>query len=64
MKPEPKIYAESARLAGVRPEEIFFTDDRADNVAGAREAGWDAVLFESAGQLSGELRRRGVMTNY
>ena len=64
MKPDPKIYAESARLAGVPPEEIFFTDDRADNVAGAREAGWDAVLFESARQLSGELRRRGVLTNY
>ena len=64
MKPDPRIYAESARLAGVAPHEIFFTDDRPDNVVAAREAGWDAVVFESARQLSGELRRRGVRTNY
>lgn len=64
MKPDARIYAESARLAGAAPQEIFFTDDRPDNVAAARQAGWDAVVFESAGQLSGELRRRGIVTNY
>ncbi|HEX5102654.1 MAG TPA: HAD-IA family hydrolase, partial [Pirellulaceae bacterium] len=64
MKPDERVYAEAARLANVSPAEILFTDDRADNVAGARAAGWDAVLFESTNQLSGELRRRGIRTNY
>lgn len=64
MKPDVRIYVESARLAGAEPHEIFFTDDRADNVAAARQAGWDAVVFESAHQLSGELQRRGILTNY
>ncbi len=64
MKPGAKIYAESARLAGASPGEIFFTDDRADNVAGAKQAGWDAVVFESAEQLNAALRHRGVITNY
>lgn len=64
MKPDPSIFAAAARLAGALPQEIFFTDDRQDNVAAARQAGWDAVVFESAGQLSSELRCRGVLTNY
>jgi putative hydrolase of the HAD superfamily len=64
MKPDAKIYSAAARLAGVQPAEIFFTDDRADNVAAAKAAGWDAVVFESTGQLSRELRQRGVLTNY
>jgi glucose-1-phosphatase len=64
MKPDERIYAAAASLAGARPDEIFFTDDRPDNVACAQRAGWDAVLFESADQLAGELRRRGARTNY
>jgi glucose-1-phosphatase len=64
LKPEPAAYAAAARLAGRPPQEIFFTDDRADNVAAARAAGWDAVLFESAGQLHAELRGRGLRFNY
>jgi HAD superfamily hydrolase (TIGR01549 family) len=64
MKPDPQIYAEAARLAGVAPQEILFTDDRPENVAGARQAGWDAVVFESATQLSRELHGRGILTNY
>jgi HAD superfamily hydrolase (TIGR01509 family) len=64
MKPDERIYAEAARLAGVQPDEIFFTDDRSDNVAAAQQAGWDAVVFESARQLYGELARRGIVLNY
>lgn len=64
MKPDPKIYREAARMAGVRPEEIFFMDDRAENVEGALTAGFDAVLFENAGKLAADLRARGVRFNY
>jgi FMN phosphatase YigB (HAD superfamily) len=64
MKPDPRIYMEAARLAGVPPEEIFFMDDRPENVAGALTAGFDAVLFENARQLASELRARGVRWNY
>ncbi len=64
MKPEPAAYAGAAALAGVPSERIFFTDDRPDNVAAARAAGWDAVLFESVVQLHEELRQRGFRANY
>jgi len=64
MKPEPKIFAAAAKLAGVRPEEIFFVDDIAGHVAGARAAGFDAVQYTSVPALAAELRKRGMKFNY
>lgn len=68
MKPDPAIYRAAVELAGVAPGEIFFMDDRPENVAGAREIGLDAVQFGShpgaASQLAEELRRRGIALNY
>lgn len=60
MKPDPAIYARAAELCETPPGEIFFTDDRADNVAAAQAAGWDAVQFTSADQLRRDLLERGL----
>ena len=60
MKPSPAIYREAIARAGCLPEEIFFTDDIAEYVAGAKREGIDAVQFESRGQVERELRARGV----
>jgi glucose-1-phosphatase len=60
MKPDPVIYQAAAERAGVRPQEVFFTDDIAVHVASARAVGFDAVQFLSAEQLAAELRARGV----
>lgn len=60
MKPDPSIYRLAAKQAGCEPGELFFTDDRPENVAGAAACGIDAVRFESTEQLAGELQRRGV----
>jgi putative hydrolase of the HAD superfamily len=64
LKPQPDVFAQASRLAGVAPASIFFTDDRPEHVAGARAAGWDAVLYESVAQVNEALRQRGVVTNY
>jgi putative hydrolase of the HAD superfamily len=64
MKPQPEIYTAAAALAGFDPQEIFFMDDRTENVAGARAVGFDAVLYENPRQLADELRRRHVRWNY
>jgi FMN phosphatase YigB (HAD superfamily) len=64
MKPEPAAYAAAAKLVGVPAERIFFTDDRAENVAAARAAGWDAVQYESVGHLHEQFRERGLQMNY
>ncbi len=59
-KPEPAIYREAIRQAGCDAGEIFFTDDRPENVDGAQQVGIDAVQFQSVAQLESELRSRGV----
>ncbi len=59
-KPEPGIYRETISRAGCEPGEIFFTDDREENVQGALEAGIDAVQFHSVEDLERELKNRGV----
>ena len=64
MKPDAAIFRAAAKLAGCRPEEIFFVDDLAEHVAGARAVGFDAVQFTSAEALSADLRQRGIRFNY
>jgi FMN phosphatase YigB (HAD superfamily) len=59
-KPEPEIYRETIARAGCLAAEIFFADDRPENVQGALEAGIDAVQFESLAQLELDLKSRGV----
>ena len=64
MKPDPHIYAEAARMAGVEPSEIFYVDDREENVHGACAAGYDATIFTTPQRLAADLRSRGVSTSY
>lgn len=55
-KPDPAAYEaahaviERRLRAPVQPDAIVFTDDRRDNVAGAAEFGWRAVLFRADGE--------------
>jgi HAD superfamily hydrolase (TIGR01549 family) len=64
VKPDAAIFLRAAELAGCRPEEIFYTDDIAGHVAGARGVGMDAVVYSSTDELVKELRKRGVDFNY
>jgi hypothetical protein len=43
---------------------MFFVDDMAEHVAGARAVGFDAVQFTTAAVLATELRQRGIRFNY
>lgn len=63
-KPHRTIFEVAARLAQAAPRDIFFVDDRAENVEGARAVGFDAVLFQEPRQLAAELRARGLRFNY
>ncbi|MCE5268094.1 MAG: HAD family phosphatase [Planctomycetaceae bacterium] len=64
LKPEEKIYRAAAELAGYAPEEIFFVDDIAGHVEGAKAIGFDAIQFTGAPALAAELRQRGLQFNY
>jgi glucose-1-phosphatase len=61
LKPSARIFEEAIARAGCEAAECFFTDDLAVNVEGARQQGMDAVQFQSAAQLEGELRARGLL---
>jgi FMN phosphatase YigB (HAD superfamily) len=63
-KPAARIFQAAAKLAGVPPEEIFFVDDIARHVAGARAAGFDAVQYTTTPALVVDLRERGIEFNY
>ncbi|MGO8745504.1 MAG: HAD family hydrolase [Thermoguttaceae bacterium] len=63
-KPHRAIFRAAAALAGVDPREVFFTDDIPGNVAGACEAGFDAVAYTSASACAEALRSRGLRFNY
>jgi glucose-1-phosphatase len=60
MKPDAEIFRKTVEAAGCRAEECFYTDDIAAYVEAARKVGIDAVRFESAAQIEGELRSRGI----
>ena len=53
-KPDPLAYAAAHRAierdlgCELPRDEVWFTDDREDNVAAAREFGWDAEVFTRA----------------
>jgi putative hydrolase of the HAD superfamily len=61
LKPSPAIYQEAVRVAGCRPAECFFTDDKTENIEGAVTAGLDAVRFEGWTNLEQHLRQRSVV---
>ena len=63
MKPDPSIYQIAISRSGVLPEEIFFADDRIENVEGALSAGIQATLFESERQLTLALSLAGIRIN-
>ena len=47
VKPEPRIYRILLDRYGLDPAQTLFIDDRAANIAAAREAGIDGFLFAS-----------------
>ena len=64
MKPDAKIYDAAIemakRLVGCEPKEVFFVDDKQENVDAAIAAGMQAELYASARKLVMQLRAGGV----
>ena len=55
MKPDAVIYQVCEQRSGRAPEHIFFTDDRADNIAAAAARGWSTHQFRNVEGLVAEL---------
>jgi putative hydrolase of the HAD superfamily len=59
-KPDARIFRMALDVTQRASDECIFVDDRAENVAGAREAGMNGIQFQNVAQLSAELKRFGV----
>ena len=51
MKPNAPIYEHCEKAADCSPERIFFTDDRADNIAAAEARGWQTHQYRTTEYL-------------
>ncbi len=51
MKPAPTIYDVATQRASFPADRIFFTDDRLDNIEGAKAASWQVSQFLDAASL-------------
>ena len=60
IKPDAEIYHHHVNSFGLIPEHCLFIDDSQKNVDGAINAGWQAVLFQNAKTLKGDLERFGI----
>ena len=58
IKPEPDIYHRLFDRYGLNPSECIFTDDREENILGARNVGMEGIVFVDARQYESELRSR------
>ena len=61
-KPDPAIYAHVEANSGIAPENLLFTDDRADNIAAAKARGWQTHLFEGPQGWAARLVADGLLT--
>lgn len=59
-KPDPAVYRRALDRLGFSPAETLFVDDRADNVAGARDAGLHGHRFVGPDGLAGALAVLGL----
>lgn len=60
IKPEPRIYEMLEADCGLTGAELFFTDDRPDNIEAARARGWQTHRFTSPEALAGALAALGL----
>jgi FMN phosphatase YigB (HAD superfamily) len=62
MKPDEAIYREAERRFALDPARTVFIDDRAENVAAARNRGWQAIVHGDTEHTLRALRALGVDT--
>ena len=60
MKPERRIYEITLERLGSKARQAVFIDDRQDYIAGAKQAGLNAIFFEGINQLKRELTELAV----
>jgi len=62
MKPEPHLYAVVEEETGCRGNELFYTDDRPENIQAAAERGWQAILHETPDKKRKAMQAAGLVS--
>jgi putative hydrolase of the HAD superfamily len=62
-KPTTAFYQRALNIAQVQPENSVFIDDREQNIVPARDLGMHVIHYQSAAQLSTDLRNIGIKFN-
>ena len=61
MKPAPPMYELAERLSGFRGPELFYIDDRPENVEAGWQRGWQGVVHQDPVATRAALVRLGVL---
>ena len=56
VKPEQRIYKETLKRLAMKPEEVVFVDDRAENITAAAAMGMHVVWFVNAAELEWQIK--------
>jgi putative hydrolase of the HAD superfamily len=59
-KPEPAIYLRTAEALKAAPANVFFIDDRGENVAAAAGVGMQTIRYAGHEDFEAEMRARGL----
>lgn len=60
-KPSPEFFAAIEARTGLTPPELFFIDDKVENVEAARRRGWPAAVWTGRQRLSALMEQAGVI---
>ena len=60
IKPEPRIYELLEERSGLSGAQLFFTDDKPENIAAAEARGWRGHVFTGPEGLARALRGAGL----
>lgn len=62
VKPDPRIYEIAEARFGHDPQDLFFIDDKAENIDAATARGWHGHVFVDAAGLEAALFQNGLLT--
>ena len=60
IKPDPEIYAHAVAGLALPPENILFIDDKEENIAGAEDAGLQAIKYQDHAHFLAEMAHRNL----
>ena len=61
MKPAPPMYELAERMSGFRGPDLFYIDDRPENVAAGWQRGWQGIVHHDPVETRAALVRLGVL---